>query len=288
MKGEEWTKVTARKVLPLLVAYANAAEPVTYRGLSEEAIHRNWSHYVMPVAYRYVAGAIGFGLAETEREWGEPIPPINALVVNEATGLPGKGVNIFVRSYLRQTGSKKRLTQAQRQSIIEEIYKDIYNYAGWNRLLRYYGLPNPPKITSTAQNKKPTPNYSWSNEGESREHKNLKEYVRKNPRIANVSSKAIATAEYLLPSADEIDVHFEEGDWDIAVEVKSARSNDDDLKRGIFQCVKYREILRALRRTEGFVPQARSLLVTERELPNKLKIIASTLKVPWIVVNLAD
>lgn len=288
LQGEEWSKATARKVLPLLVAYANAAEPVTYGGLSEEVTRRKWSHYVMPLAYRYVAGAIGFGLEETEEEWGEPIPPINALVINEATGLPGKGVDLFLRSYLRQTGSRERLTQAQRQSIIEEIHKDIYNYSDWDRLLKHYRLPSPPTIKSKTKKKKPKYSYSWSNEGESQEHKDLKRYVRKNPSVVNVSQKAIAKEEYLLPSADKIDVHFEESDWDIAVEVKSVRSNDDDLKRGIFQCVKYREILRALRRTEGFIPQVRSLLVTERELPSELKKIASTLKVQWIVVNLTN
>ncbi len=288
LQGEEWSKATARKVLPLLVAYANASEPVTYGGLSEEVTRRKWSHYVMPLAYRYVAGAIGFGLEETEEEWGEPIPPINALVINEATGLPGKGVDLFLRSYLRHTGSKKRLTQAQRESIVEEIHKDIYNYPDWDRLLKHYSLPKPPKIKTKTKKNKPKHKYNWSNEGESQEHKALKEYIRKNPNIVNVSSNATATEEYLLPSADKIDVHFEEGDWDIAVEVKSVRSNDDDLKRGIFQCVKYREILRALRRIEGFIPQARSLLVTERELPSELKEIAATLKVKWVVVNLTN
>ena len=287
LQGEEWSKVTARKVLPLLVAYANAAEPVTYGKLSEEAVRRKWSHYVMPLAYRYVAGAIGFALEETEKEWGEPIPPINALVVNEATGLPGKGVDLFLRSYLRQTGSNKTLTQAQRQSIVEEIHKDIFNYSGWSRLLKHYGLPSPLKLL-TKRKKKPKHTYSWSNEGESQEHKDLKRYILKNPDCVGVPETAIGTAEYLLPSGDKIDVHFEDGDWDIAVVVKSVRSNDDDLKRGIFQCVKYREILRALRRTEGFIPQVRSLLITERELSGGLKEIASTLKVRWVVMNLTN
>lgn len=286
LQGEEWSKATARKVLPLLVAYAHAVKPVTYGGLSEEATRRKWSHYVMPLAYRYVAGAIGLGLEETEKEWGEPIPPINALVVNEATGLPGKGVDLFLRAYLRQTGSKKRITQAQRGSIVEEIHKDIFNYPYWGRLLKHYGLPNPPKLRTKPNPKKRKPSYGWSNEGESQEHKELKQYVLKNPNCVDVSQNAVATEEYFLPSADKIDVHFEEGDWDIAVEVKSIRSNDDDLKRGIFQCVKYREVLRALRRTEGLIPQVRALLVTEREIKGELRKIASTLQVQWVVVNL--
>lgn len=286
LQGKEWSKVTARKVLPLLVAYAHSAMPLTYGELSKEATRRKWSHYVMPLAYRHVVGAIGFGLEETEEEWGEPIPPINALVINESTGLPGKGVDLFLKTYIRQTGSKRRITRSQRESIVEEIHKDIFNYPYWGRLLKHYGLSEPPKLRSSPAPKNHKPNYGWSSEGESQEHKDLKLHVLKNPDCIGVSTKAVAMEEYLLPSADKIDVYFEEGDWDIAVEVKSIRSNDDDLKRGIFQCVKYREVLRALRRTEGRIPQVKTLLVTEREINSELREIASTLRIPWMVVDL--
>jgi len=286
LRGDEWSKKTARKVLPLLVAYAQSAKPVTYGELGREATRRKWSHYVMPIAYRYVAGNIGFALEETEEEWGEPIPPINALVVNEDTGLPGKGVDTFLKAYLRQTGSNKKLTFAQRQSIVEEIQKDIYNYTEWDRLLSHYNLPQAPKLGSDGQKKKKKTAYNWSNEGESDEHKALKKFVAAHPECIGLVSTSKSKKEFLLPSADKIDVHFWSDGWDIAVEVKSVKSTDDDLRRGIFQCVKYREILRALRRTEGEIPQVRSLLVTERRLPDELVDIASVLNVRWDVVNI--
>ncbi len=285
--GDEWSKKTARKVLPLLVAYAQAARPITYGELSHEVTQRKWSHYVMPLAYRYVAETIGSSLEETEEEWGEPIPPINALVVNENTGLPGKGVDTFLKAYLRQTGSKRKLTAAQRQSIVEEIHKDIYNYGDWGRLLSHYNLKKPPKLHTDKKEKRKT-SYNWSNEGESQEHKNLKRYVATHPECIGLPSHSKSTEEFLLPSADKIDVHYKSEGWDIAVEVKSVKSNDDDLRRGIFQCIKYREVLRAFRRTEGEIPQVKSLLVIERPLPSELVDIATIIKVRCEVVNLTN
>ncbi len=285
LRGDEWSKKTARMVLPLLVAYAQEARPITYGELGREATQRGWSHYVMPLAYRYVAGAIGFSIEETEVEWGEPIPPLNALIINEGTGLPGKGVDTFIKAYLCQMGSKRKLNAAQRHSIIEEIHKDIYNYENWDKLLSYYNLKKPPRLRTLKKENRKT-RYNWSDEGESQEHKNLKRYVATHPECIGLPSNSKSTEEFLLPSADKVDVHFRSEGWEIAVEVKSFKSNDDDLRRGIFQCIKYREILRALRRTEEKIPQVKSLLVIERPLPRELSDIAATLKVRRAVVNL--
>jgi hypothetical protein len=79
LQGDGWSASTARRILPLLVAYAEACRPVEYGELSREVVRRRWGHYVMPVAFRYPAGAIGFALEETEEEWEDTIPPIGAL-----------------------------------------------------------------------------------------------------------------------------------------------------------------------------------------------------------------
>jgi hypothetical protein len=288
LQGDSWTSATARKLFPLLVAYAEACRPITYGLLSQEVIKRGWSHYVMPLAFRHPAGAIGYALEETEEEWEEPIPPLNALIVNENTGLPGKGVDDFLKTYLRQTGSKKRITSQQRRSIVEEIHKDIFNYSGWRKLLQHYSLPGPSKLADSPAKTLRNRKYNWSSEGESEAHKKLKNYVANNPWVVNLPPKTPkGEKEYVLPSADKIDVLFQDGLWDIAIEIKASNANNDDLLRGIYQCIKYRELLRAMRRVDGQIPQARSLLVTERELPNEHQEIANTLKVQWIKVDLS-
>lgn len=286
LNQDKWAAVTARRVLPLLISYAHSARPITYGGLSREATKRNWSHAVMPIAYRYVAGTIGFALEETEKAWGQPIPPLNALVINEGTGLPGKGVDWFVKNYLRGTGSKKRLTASQRASIIEEVHKDIYNYGHWNRLLREYNLSPLPTTKAARSRRLPRRSYHWSNEGESKAHKALKDFVARHPSCVGLPHHCPnGEKEFLLPSADKIDVLFQCDGWDVGVEVKAHNAVDDDIRRGIYQCVKYREILRAIRRVEGSIPQAKALLVVQREMPATLEAIAKTLKVEWRVVQ---
>lgn len=282
-----WSAATAAKVLPLLVAHAHSARPITYGDLSREATKRKWSHPVMPIAYRYVAGAIGFALEDTQKKWGHPIPPINALVVNEKSCLPGKGVDWFIKNYLRGTGSKRRLTLAERQSIVEEVHKDIYNFGKWDALLREYGL----SAIELAEARDRTGHltrrsYHWSKEGESAAHKALKNYVADNPSSVGLPADCPrGQEEFLLPSADKIDVLFQHDKWDIGVEVKAHNANDDDLLRGIYQCVKYRELLRAMHRVRGTVPRARSLLVVQRRLPAVLRAVAATLKVEWCVIT---
>lgn len=287
LQGDSWTPAIARKLLPLLVSYTEACRPVTYGELSQEAIQRGWSHYVMPVAYRYPAGAIGYAIEETEEEWGEPIPPLNALVINENTGLPGKGVDYFLKTYLRQTGSNKPITPQQRQSIVEEIHKDIFNYPGWRKLLQHYSLPTPPKLPDPQAKTKRRAKYNWSGEAESEAHKKLKLFIANNPWVVNLPRNTPkGEQEYLLPSADKIDVLFQDGPWDVAIEVKASNATDDDLLRGVYQCIKYRELLRAMKRVNGEIPQARALLVTERDLPKEHQRIANTVKVEWIKVDL--
>jgi hypothetical protein len=287
MKGDEWSPAMARRIMPLLVSYAEACKSVTYGQLSQEVIRRKWGHYVMPVAYRYPAGAIGYAIEKTEAEWGEPIPPINALVVNEVTGLPGKGIDFFLKNYLGLVKRQKSVTKDQRQSVIEEIHKDIFNYAGWRKLLHHYGLADPPPLIEKREIKKTLgKQYNWSGEAESEAHKRLKTYISQHPESIELPKTAApGIREYVLPSADKIDILFLDNDWRVAVEVKAANSNDDDLRRGVFQCVKYRELLRAEQRTEGSIPQARALLVTERVLPENLVKEARLLQVP--VVKLA-
>ncbi|MBN1906964.1 MAG: hypothetical protein JW927_17935 [Deltaproteobacteria bacterium] len=256
--------------------------------MSKEVIDRKWGHYVMPIAYRYAAGAIGYAIETTESEWGEPIPPPNSLVVNEATGLPGKGIDYFIKNYLDISKSRKRFTKAERQSIVEAVHKEIYNYTGWRKLLQSYDLLRPPFLTGSSLRKKiEIRKYNFGGEAESDAHKRLKAYVCGHPELLELPEKiSHSVQEYVLPSSDRIDVLFLHDDWFYAVEVKAANANNDDLRRGIFQCVKYRELLRAEQRTNGHIPRARAVLVTERSLPSNLVKEAKLLQVPFVKVNL--
>jgi hypothetical protein len=73
--------------------------------------------------------------------------------------------------------------------------------------------------------------------------------------------------EYALPSGDFLDVSFRIGKTWVAAEVKSARSADADITRGIYQCVKYLAVMRAVQTSEDEDRSARVVLVLEGSLP---------------------
>ena len=119
--------------------------------------------------------------------------------------------------------------------------------------------------------------------GESVAHKRLKKYIANHPEIIGLKkSLTPGDTEVELPSGDTPDVLFKNSEYRIAVEVKSHISNETDLKRGIFQCVKYRAILKACRSVEIENYEVNSLLAIEGELTKDLIGIKNTLGVKVI------
>ena len=89
--------------------------------------------------------------------------------------------------------------------------------------------------------------------------------------------------EYTLLSGDRLDVYFQLKDGtQVAVEVKSEISDDADILRGIYQCVKYDAVLKAERCVhcgKGDNYPVKVILVLEREMPMEKISVASLLNV---------
>ena len=86
--------------------------------------------------------------------------------------------------------------------------------------------------------------FGYGGEGDS--HKELKEYIFNNPNVIGIEEYTEKQTEHILLSADRIDVWFKLADDScVAVEVKSHKSTEADILRGIFQCVKYKAIMDA-------------------------------------------
>jgi hypothetical protein len=108
----------------------------------------------------------------------------------------------------------------------------------------------------------------------------LKEFVARNPgRIGLTGKIPKAVVELPLPSGDKLDVSFRgKARW-VAVEVKSAISAEEDIVRGLFQCVKYRAVLEAVQASEVQPQGARAILVLEGSLPSILVPLCNILGV---------
>ena len=81
-----------------------------------------------------------------------------------------------------------------------------------------------------------------------------------------------------------MDVSFQKVDnaekvsW-VAVEIKSSISNETDITRGIYQCVKYNAVMEAVAKSEEKKQDTRVVLLLEGKLPDKLVSLKNMLGV---------
>lgn len=264
--GDKLYQARARQALPLLVRQAQAGTRIYYSDLAYELGIPN------PRNLNYVLGSIGRAIEGLSRKWKEKIPPIQCLVVNKATGLPGEGIGWFIT----KKEVFRKLPRWQQRSLVEAELQKVFTYPKWNAVLRELELQPvqsdfSPLITQVS---------SFGGGGESDEHKRLKLYVSAHPESIGLNRKVgKGEVEYLLPSGDTVDVLFQhKTDW-IAVEVKSSLSTKLDIARGLFQCVKYRAVIKAVQATRSLNHNARALLVLEGGLPPDLIPVKNTLGV---------
>src|SRR3954451_21107574 len=90
MFGDKAYQKHARIALPLLVRQAHAGAKIFYASLAEELGMPN------PRNLNRVLGSVGITLQQIAKPFGERIPPIQCLVVNQQSGLPGHGVSWFI------------------------------------------------------------------------------------------------------------------------------------------------------------------------------------------------
>ncbi len=115
----------ARAALPLLVRQAEAAAPIFYSALALELGMPN------PRNLNYVLGCIGQTLEILSKQWKEKIPPIQALVVNKNTGLPGEGIGWF----LVKKEEYSELPAKRKREIVQAELQHVFAYPRWREVL---------------------------------------------------------------------------------------------------------------------------------------------------------
>ena len=266
MFGDSSYQQRARAAFPLLVRQAFAQEKITYGDLAEELGLSN------PRVLNYVLGSIGTTLVNLGRRWGEEIPPLECLVINKATGLPGKGVDEFLAGGV----STRQLTRTQKHALVNAALGKVFSYPQWRKVLDAVGLS--PAQTAAGVFIEAL-RHGWGS-GESEEHAHLKEYVAHTPSCVGLPVDTTrGDVEFLLPSGDSVDVLFRSKSSWTAVEVKSHISDTADVARGLFQCVKYLAVLEAWRGYEGLGEDCYAILALESRLPKELVPLRNTLGV---------
>lgn len=301
LNGQQWSQVYARKSLPILVHWAETHKTLSTSGDIEHTYSELARAVGQPKHARVISealGTLGFALRELSQEKQsdfDEIPPIQLIVWSKGKGSPGHSGFGFLNFSPEEAMS---MPAEARQALAQKTRRDIVDYSLWRRVLKELGLAplvddELPDMTSALRSIAA----ERSAGGESPEHKRLKHYLKDNPSMLKLSGVFDAGIEKLLLSGDKADLLFVGAGRDnrtVCVEVKSRISSETDLMRGLFQCVKYRSVLRAHNTFEAnqnreyIHREIKVVLVTEEALPKALLQLSKSLDVPVMTIRVPD
>ena len=266
----------ALKMIPVLVRWAQGAwdKPHYYSDLTAAVgLKTNQIGRVM--------GTIQGILENLGKQSGKgKIPPLNAIVANKDTGLPSEGFDIVDSNY-------SKLTPDSQKAMVRGLNQKAHLY-DWKWVLDALGL-EPAKIYLSEDFKK-MKSSGYGAGGEGKEHKSIKEYICAHPESIGIKKVEFAETEHILLSGDRLDVYFEYKDRKrkgqkllqnrhVAVEVKPSTAPEEDITRGIFQCVKYQAVMDAARIADYGNYDNEVILVLAGEMSKSNKQLAQDLDI---------
>jgi hypothetical protein len=269
-----FAKKAMRNLVERVLNYENGPKWITYGDLAAEI------GYPLPHIYNDFGKRIGITLGAMGHLFdpiiidGERVPMLQALAVGSKTKLPSDGLQEFEKAYASLSTNKKR-------DFVQCEYAKIFNFGSkWNQVLEALGVENTETGEETLRQRR---RYNpYGSEG-SPEHVALRDWVIANPAFFNLPEGTVGIPEYPLKSGDKVDVVFtKDKEALLGVEVKSWRSDKDDLRRGIFQCIKYKAVLTAEATAADKIAVIDCLLLAEGSLGTILSHLKTKLGVKVI------
>ena len=257
----------AKQMIPVLISWAQEKRSPQYYGTLSKLIGHNTARIGTQL------GVIGNVFKRLKDESGEDVPLLNALIVNQQSKRPSDGLSYVIDGY-DKLNVQEQIDEAKKRN------DKAYAYKKWPWVLKALGLmPYTPIADSAIRKGK-----CRKSDSEGPYHKNLKEYIIKHPKEFSINNLVSKENEHVLLSGDRLDVYFKQKDEkQIAIEVKSRISDDADILRGIYQCVKYKAVLVAECLAHGKKAKVEAFLVTENELSEENRKTANMLSVKYIV-----
>lgn len=211
----------------------------------------------------------------------EDAPLLNVLLVNQQNRLPSDGAAGYMADRfdipkLRQENARTRYPNLWQESF-DEAAHEVYEYDedDWSDLYtRVFGEALSDNTLAAEREKRregsEEDGLRYGRNGEGENHRSLRLWVKSNPALISTDYDGCRSeTEVCLDSADRVDAVFYCEDRIVVLEVKSRDSNDADLRRGVFQCVKYRAVQEAMDvRQDGYVEP---ILVTETPIPGEIR-----------------
>jgi hypothetical protein len=235
------------------------------------------------VYYRHLARPlwyVGLELTELRKRWKQRIPLIQLLAYNKQKGMPGTGGLNWLLKDLLTPKRRNKLSREERLAAVETMWNTIFRYERWLDVLRAFKMrPYRPPIPDGSKIARRLLARYRPGSGEGLDHLRLKYFVSDNPRRIRLPHGAkLECIEYLYPSLDRVDVLFRFGEQRFTVEVKPKNALDDEIARGMYQCVKYQALSEAISVSESRRPNVRSVLVLGGRLPPALVSLKKALR----------
>jgi hypothetical protein len=266
-----------------LIATALDGSEITYGEVKHKLETEAGFSTIFATRIGFVAGS----LMEKIRQRAPDAPLINVLVVNQTDRLPSKGAGGFMAARF----GEERLAKADAKRKYPELWDssfrraaaEVYAYGakGWSALYKKVfgaGL-SAEQIDDAREDRKrgqeedgiPT-GRKYGPGGEGEFHRALRLWIKDNPKKVHASfAGAVSETEVDLDSGDRVDVVYKCSDRIVLLEVKSRISNEIDLKRGVYQCIKYRAVRAAMDVRDN--PLIETYLVTENEPPGDISAL---------------
>lgn len=263
-----------------LIAVALDGSTMTYGELGAKLENEAGFSTIFRTRLGFVAGSLMEKIQTVE----PTAPLINVLVVNQKDRQPSKGAGSFMarrfkEKRLDRENAKKRFPNVWQQNF-QRAAGEVYKVSAdeWSALYRkVFDAPfDDSAIANERENRKRgtekdgiLTGRNYGSGGEGPYHKALRLWIKEHPGLVDKAFAEAATdTEVDLDSGDRIDVVYKLIDRTIVVEVKSRISNEMDLRRGVYQCIKYRAVRQAMDVRDATPIDA--LLVTESELPGEI------------------
>ena len=265
----EATRKNVRLMIPVMIHWAKTGHNEHTYGDLAHAIGKSKFSGIGHALY-FVQQVLDNLSTKSSRE----IPTLNSLCKNAKTMLPSEGFEFFSPQYNDLDENGKRV-------FVKGLDSNAMNFPHWDWVLKELELKEAVPFTEEQLEAIKNPRCIYGGEGE--EHKILKEYICQHPESINYKDVDFAETEHILPSGDRLDVYFEFSDGThVAIEVKPSISPDQDIARGVFQCVKYYAVMDALRNIECKDYEIKVLLVTAGNFSSQNKKLAEELDVEYV------
>ncbi len=281
-----WRSEVVPRIPSILIQRAKIGRPITYGELAAELERL---HGLEPKArktlYGPAVGAVGFAIQELGEQWGEKIPPLNLIVVQADTQLPGHGADEVAHYYFDDGGAGMA---ANREAYIQAAMAAVFDYGpNWVRVAQALGVDVLDAAHANPDEGNPIelPAIPTAYRPESAAHKALKAWVAAHPEwFEDYGAFEAGVNEHRLSSGDSLDAYFTNGRESLAVEVKASNASDDELMRGIYQVIKYRAVLRAECIALRKPALCDAVLVSTRPLGKAGRALAKRLHVDFVRV----